>query len=490
MPASPKSAVHHQNSKETSLAHKIYSGHSYTREMAEFAVNLKLSDVPPEVVARAKGLILDGFGCGLFAANLPWTKIIANLVLRLEPQGGHASVWGRGETTSATHAALLNGTMVQGYELDDANAACFHACAVVLPAALAAAEFLGPDKVDGEKLLTAIIAGFELGPRVGLCMNGDVMMVKGWHAPGIFGPFAAAVTAGRILGLDANQMFHALGIAGPQASGLMAAQFGSMVKRMLCGKNSQSGVYAALLAADGFTGIENVFEQQYGGYCTTFSQTEDQFELPALSDGLGTRWETMRITFKRFCCSAMVMAPLDAMQELVAETGLKAEDVDEITIAATDTTISHGGWWPYVPGGMTGAQMHIGFCIAMLLIEGDVFVDQMIEANIARPDLVEFANRVKVIRSHEREKMPKPYHRGADVEVKLKNGKVLRKTADFFIGTYERPMTDAQMSEKYHKLASKTLLADKVSQIESIVWGLEREESTRKLAGILRNEKR
>lgn len=468
------------------MAHTIYSGHSYTREMAAFAVNLKLSDVPPEVVARAKGLILDGIGCGLFAANLPWTKIIAKLVNKLEPQEGHASVWGHGMKTSATHAALLNGTMIQGYELDDANAACFHACAVVLPAVFAAAEMVGAEKVSGEALLTAIIAGFEIGPRVGICMNGDVMMVKGWHAPGIFGPFAAAVAAGRILGLTEDQMFHAIGIAGPQASGLMAAQFGSMVKRMLCGKNSQSGLYAALLAADGFTGIANVFEQEYGGYCTTFSQTTDGFDLKALSDGLGTRWETMKITFKRFCCSAMVMAPLDAMQELVAETGLKASDIDFINIAATDTTISHGGWHPYVPGGMMGAQMHIGFGIAMLMIEGDVFVDQMVEKNVARPDLVELANRVRVVRDLEREKKPKPYHRGADLEVRLKNGKVLNKTADFFIGTCERPMTDAQMSEKYRKLAKKTFADDKVAEIENIVWGIEREASAQRLADVLR----
>ena len=468
------------------MIHKAYSGPSYTREMAEFAVNLKLSDVPPEVIARAKGLILDGIGCGLFAANLPWTKIIAKLVHQLEPQGGQISVWGRGEKTSAIHAALLNGTMVQGYELDDANAACFHACAVVLPAAFAAAEFIGADKVDGKKLLTAIIAGFEIGPRVGLCMNGDLMMVKGWHAPGIFGPFAAAATAGNILGLNADQMFHAFGIAGPQASGLMAAQFGSMVKRMLCGKNSQSGLYAAMLAREGLTGIENVFEQHYGGYCTTFTQTEHGFDLSQLTDGLGTRWETMRITLKRFCCSAMVMAPLDAVQELIAENDLKAEDVEEITVAATDTTISHGGWWPYVPGGITGAQMHIGFGIAMMLIEGDVFVDQMVEANVGRPDLVELANRVHVVRDLEREKLPRPYHRGAAVDVNLKNGKVLSKTADYFIGTFERPMTDAQMSEKYRKLACKTLPADRVAEIESIVRGLERETSVAYLANILR----
>lgn len=479
-----------EHSEETDLAHTIYSGHSYTREMAAFAARMKLSDVPPEVVARAKGLILDGIGCGLFAANLPWTKIIARLVRKLEPQGGQSSVWGHGEKTSATHAALLNGTMIQGYELDDANAACFHACAVVLPAVFAAAEMVGADRIDGRTLLEAIIVGFEIGPRVGICMNGDVMMVKGWHAPGIFGPFAAAVAAGRILGLNEEQMFHAIGIAGPQASGLMAAQFGSMVKRMLCGKNSQSGLYAALLAADGFTGIANVFEQEYGGYCTTFSQTADQFDLKALSDGLGARWETMKITFKRFCCSAMVMAPLDAMQELVAETGLQAGDIESIEVAATDTTISHGGWHPYVPGGMMGAQMHIGFGIAMLMIEGDVFVDQMVEANVARPDLVELANRVRVVRDVEREKKPKPYHRGADLTVRLRNGKVLKKTADFFIGTCERPMTDAQMSEKYRKLASKTFSGARVAEIESVVWALEQQRSAAHLADILRGEPR
>jgi len=237
---------------------------SHTRQLAEFAANLKFEDVPPDVVARAKGIILDGLGCGLFAADVEWTRILARVVGQLEPNGGKASIWGRGETASAVHAALVNGTMVQGYEIDDANQACFHACAVVLPAVFAAAEHVGVDRIDGKTLLTTIIAGFEVGPRVGLCMNGDEMIVKGWHSPGIFGPFPAALAAGVILGLDVEQQFHALGIAGTQASGLMAAQFGSMVKRMQCAKNAQSGLYAALLAAEGFTGITDVFDREYG----------------------------------------------------------------------------------------------------------------------------------------------------------------------------------------------------------------------------------
>ena len=460
---------------------------SHTRRVAEFAAHLKLDDVPDEVMARAKGLILDGLGCGLFGASLEWTRIIARVVEKLEPGGGHASVWGRGETASAVSAALLNGTMVQGYELDDGNQACFHACAVVLPAAFAAAEYVGADKIDGKTLLAAIIAGFEVGPRVGLCMNGDQMIIKGWHAPGVFGSFAAAVSAGIVLGLNSEQMFHALGIAGTQASGLMAAQFGSMVKRMQCAKNAQSGVYAALLAAEGFTGIADVFDQAYGGFCTTFTQTTDGFDLTELSKGLGTHWETMCIDYKRHAALGTNFSAMDAVEALMQEEGLKASEVEEIIVKATQATVSHGSWH-YEPTGLTAAQMNLGFGIAMQLIEGRVFVDQMVEANIARPDLIALAHKVKAVRSIEREQMGRDYARGAEVEVRLKNGKTMSRTVDFFVGSHHRPLTDAQVVAKFRTLAGRTLPPADVARIEQIVWQLEDAPSMTELSSVLRGK--
>ena len=406
-----------------------------------------------------------------------------------EPGGGHASIWGRGETASAVHAALVNGTMVQGYEIDDANQACFHACAVVLPAAFAAAEYIGADKVDGKKLLTAIIAGFEVGPRVGLCLNGDRMIVKGWHAPGIFGPFPAALTAGIILGLDADQLFHALGIAGTQASGLMAAQFGSMVKRMQCAKNAQSGLYAALLAAKGFTGIADIFELEYGGFCTTFTQTKDEFDLEQLTDGLGARWETLRIDLKRHASLGTNFSSMDAIEALMQEKGLQAGDVEEILVRATQTTVSHGAW-RYEPKGLTSAQMNLGFGIAMQLIEGQVFVDQMVEENVARPDLVELANRVRAVRDPAREQQPPQYHRGASMEVKLKRGETLHKTVDFFVGSHHRPLTEKQVVAKFRNLASRSVSPEDIAKIEDIVFNLEHAPETATLSRVLRGEKR
>jgi aconitate decarboxylase len=460
---------------------------SHTRKLAEFAANLQLSDVPPEVVARAKSIILDGLGCGLFGVHLKWTEILAGVVERLEPQGGTASIWGTGKTASPASAALVNGTMIQGYELDDANPASIHSCAAVLPVVFAAAELVGPDKVDGETLLTAIIAGFEVGPRVGLCMNGNKMLGKGWHTPGLFGPFPAAVAAGRVLGLDADQIFQALGIAGPQAGGILATQFGSMVKRMLSAKAAQSGLYAALLAADGFTGIADVFEEEYGGFCTTFTQSTDQFDLTELSSGLGSRWETMRISIKRHATVGTSLSAMDALEELMHE-GLKADQVERITFRMTDDAVKHSWWLPYEPVGLTAAQMHLGFCTAMKLIDGEVFVDQMTEENMGRPDLLAFATRVDCQRDVEREKKGRAFARGAAVEVVLKDGRVLHKVVDNFLGSWQKPMSDEQMAQKYRRLAAKSIAPEAVQELERLVRTLETVPAATALVRILRGE--
>ena len=104
---------------------------------------------------------------GLFDVHLQWTEFLRGVVDRLEPQGRTASIWGTDETASSASAALVIVTMIQGYELDDTNPASIHSCAAVLPAAIAAVELIGPNKVEGETLLTAVVAGFEVGPASG-----------------------------------------------------------------------------------------------------------------------------------------------------------------------------------------------------------------------------------------------------------------------------------------------------------------------------------
>src|SRR5258708_24699773 len=135
-------------------------------------------------------------------------------------------------------------------------------------------------------MLAAAVAGYEIGPRVGMCM-GQEHIGQGWPSGATVGVFSAVAGAARALRLMPEQAVHAIGVAGTQSAGLMAAQFGAMVKRMHAGRSSQSGLYGALLAERGFTGIEDVLESEYGGFSTTVSRPSDPFTPPRPSPRQG-----------------------------------------------------------------------------------------------------------------------------------------------------------------------------------------------------------
>src|SRR2546430_2804530 len=253
--------------------------------MAEFVAGLQYERIPADVRERLKLVILDALGCALYGADLEWCRILRSTLTAVDKSTACA-VWGTRERLSAPHAALANGTQVQSFELDDLHrAGVLHVGAVVLPALLAVAEL--KRNVSGREFLAAAAAGYETGPRVGLCM-GPEHIGQGWHSGATVGVFAAGAAAARGLKLDAGKTVHALGIAGTQSAGLMAAQYGAMVKRMHAGRSAQSGLYGGLLAEQGFTGIENVFEAEYGGLATTFSRSPDRFRLSEFHARLGT----------------------------------------------------------------------------------------------------------------------------------------------------------------------------------------------------------
>src|SRR5262245_42927636 len=285
----------------------------HTRRIAEFVSGLRYERVPREVRERIKLLILDSLGCAIYGARLEWCRILRSTLEALDATRT-TSVWGTPLRLSSPHAALINGTQVQGFELDDVHRqGVLHVGAVTLPALIAVAE--SHAELSGRELLTAAVAGYEIGPRVGRCM-GQEHIGQGWHSGATVGVYSAAAGAARALRLSADETVHALGIAGTQSAGLMAAQYGAMVKRMHAGRASQSGLYGALLARCGFTGIVDVFEAPYGGFCTTFSRSHDRFNLDELSAALGDRFETLRVSLKFYSCVGSNHTTLDAIRDI------------------------------------------------------------------------------------------------------------------------------------------------------------------------------
>src|SRR5712671_1108964 len=258
-----------------------------TGRLATWVAGLTLDDVPPAVVERAKHLLLDGVGCALVGAQLPWSRVATDAVLGLESPG-ETVVIGTGHTASAPAAAVLNGTFIQGFELDDFHPlAPLHSCSLLIPALLSTAS-VRPHATTGAELLLAAIAGFEVGPRVGYTLHGTQMLDRGWHSGSVFGTHAAAMASGKLRGLPPAQLEDALGLAGTQSAGLMAAQFEAMSKRMHHGLAARNGFYAAGLAAHGYTGIKRVFEREYGGFLSVFGEGHHP-DAEALTGQLGGR---------------------------------------------------------------------------------------------------------------------------------------------------------------------------------------------------------
>lgn len=358
--------------------------HGPTGQLATWAAALALDDIPVTIRERAKHLLLDGFGCALIGAQLPWSRTAVEAVLEFEGTGT-APIIGWGTSTNAPAAALLNSTLIQGFELDDFHPlAPLHSNSVVIPALLAAAS--NPLDVDGASVLVAAVAGFEVGPRVGLALNGSEMLSRGWHSGPVFGTHASAAAVGNLVDLDAAEMEDALGLAATQSGGLMAAQFGAMSKRMQHGFAARNGLYAALLARRGYTGIKQVYEQPYGGFLSTFGEGHRP-DAGQIAAELGERWETERIVVKPYAAMGGLHAALDAVFDIASQRSLNAEEIDHIDVEVSHAVYHHGWWTPERPLTPTAAQMNIGYALAVGVLDGAALIEQYAPSRIDADDV-------------------------------------------------------------------------------------------------------
>ena len=454
----------------------------HTRAIAAFVSGLTYERIPAEVRERIKLLILDSLGCAIYGANLEWCRILCDTLEALDASRT-TTVWGTGKTLSSPHAALVNGTQVQGFELDDVHrTAVLHVGAVTLPALIAVAE--SHAQLSGRDFLTAAVAGYEIGPRVGLCM-GQEHIGQGWHSGATVGVFSAAAGAARALALSADATVHALGIAGTQSSGLMAAQYGAMVKRMHAGRAAQSGLYGALLASHDFTGIADVFEAPYGGFCTTFSRSQDRFDLSQLSAGLGDRFETMRISLKFYSCVGSNHTTLDAIADIRKRHPFAPDDVDGIIVRASQVTVDHAGW-AYKPDGLTAAQLNLAFCVATLIIEGDVFVDEFTPDCVADPARIALADRVKVMHDPAITALGAGHRHKVKVEVRFRDGSSEHETREAPRGSEHSFAGADAIVGKFRKLSRGVMTEKQQDALIDAVLRLERLEDSRELIALLR----
>jgi aconitate decarboxylase len=452
-----------------------------TGRLATWVAETTLDDVPDSVRDRAKHLVLDGIACALVGAQLPVSRIGVEGVTALDSAGDSPLIGWDGRATSATSAAMVNSSFIQGFELDDYHPlAPLHSNSIILPAMLAAAPRVG--RVSGERFLLGAILGYETGPRVGQALGGLDMLSRGWHSGVVFGPIASAAAAGTLYGLDAAGFEDAFGIGATQSCGLMSAMYESMVKRMQHGFASRNGLTAAALAAVGYVGIKRVFERPYGGWLSVFGECHRTYP-EAIYAGLGILWETERIAVKAYSAMGLLHAAIDGALELRQKVDVS--QIQRIDIDMGEAAYAHGGWKAERPLEVIGAQMNVAYAVAVALLDGDVLVDQFTQDRINSDDVWGLIDRT--ITHHEKayDNLPVDEQLTTKVRLTMKDGTTHSAKVAHPRGTGDRSLTNEEIRDKYAKLTRRTVSADRQAAIEKAVLNIETLDDIAALTSLL-----
>ncbi len=333
------------------------------QELAAFAATLRADAIPGAILDRAEDLMIDWLGSALAGKGARPVETIARFAERMGPAEGPSELLIHRRGTSPLHAAMANAAASHVAEQDDLhNSSVLHPATVVFPPALAVAQALGRSGAD---LLAAVVAGYEVGIRVGEFLGRSHYTV--FHTTGTAGTLAAAAATGHLLRLDAAQMAHAFGSAGTQAAGLWEfLRDGADSKQLHTAHAASAGLAAAYLAADGFTGARRIFDGAQG-MAAGFSRDADPARL---ADRLGVRWALPETSFKFHASCRHTHPAADALQEAMRANGLRAGDIAAVTAHVHQGAIDVLG--PVVdPQTVHQSKFSIGTVLAMIAVHDD-----------------------------------------------------------------------------------------------------------------------
>jgi len=444
-----------------------------TRELTHFVVNADYEDFPENVVELAKVCFLDYLGAALYGSTKEWTKCVGDLVTSACCEGESTIIASRLKT-AAPYAALVNGTMGHGFELDDFvhHKAFLHPGTVVIPAALALGE---REHVDGREFLTALVLGYEIMIRVGMAV-GVSHNLRGFHSTGTNGTFGAAAAAGKILKLNEGRVLNAFGIAGSMSSGIKEFYLeGGMVKRLHAGRAAEGGVVAALLASRGFTGPSTVFEGKYG-YCRAFS---DESNLSKLTENLKKEWNIMKTNIKPYACCGALHPMVQCLIELKGKHSIKAKEIEGITVGTSErVALQNSG-----PGtkSVMAAQYSIPFTAALTLLKDIEDPATFSESALRDKEVLSLSRKVEVVGEIKDAGLDK-----CRVTIKGKGGKKYSNEVDKPKGHPENPLRYDEVVGKFKRLSSCVLPGSQTDRVIGTVSCLEEMKDINALCDLVR----
>lgn len=356
--------------------------------LASFAANLKFEHIPAAVVNRTEDLFLDWIGAALAGRGARPVEMIQKHAFDFGPQSGPCEVLISRRTTSPYFAAMINAAASHFAEQDDLhNSSVLHPATVVFPAAWAVAQALGR---SGKAFIAACVAGYEVGIRVGEFLGRSHYKI--FHTTGTAGTIAAAAAVGHLLRLNDEQMLDAFGSAGTQAAGLWEfLKDAADSKQLHTAKAASNGLLAAYLAADGFTGANDIFEGAKGMGAGMSAQT-----YPGkLTEALGKRWALIETSFKYHASCRHTHPAADALLQVIERAKLSPDDIETVVTRVHQAAIDVLGPVTH-PRTVHQAKFSMGTVLALVAEFGHAGVREF-DGHYKEATITHFCNKVSMV---------------------------------------------------------------------------------------------
>lgn len=438
-----------------------------TNRLVEYISKIKYSDLPQEVINLTKEFIIDTIGSIIYSSQKDWSKIIIKMIQEYNYKG-YSTVIPFGFKTSAASAALANGTMAHGFELDDGHvSAKVHPGSVVIPAALVVSE---QESVDGRNFLLSIVMGYEVMCRVSRSIDPKNHIMAGFHPTGTTGPFGGAISAGKSIGLTREQLLSALGIAGSLGSGIMRFskdnyETGDMIKRLHSGRASEGGVLSALLAKNGFKGPSDIFEGKYG-FCDVYSKNP---KIEFIVQNLGKTFEVRNIYLKPYPCCKTLLPIVDGILELKNRYKIDIEHIKCIQIKGNEKLNNFHKIYDIDSTIM--AQFSAPFCTALTLISNAQDPDNYSKNKYKNVEINNAMKKVEIVRD---KKFDAIYDAdGVEINIHLLNGEQLKAEIVYPKGHPKNKLNSEQIYKKFETLTKSVISSKTSNQIVEMVNNIE-----------------
>lgn len=447
-----------------------------TTKIVNYIASFRYEDIPLDVVQQAKMIVLDTLGVTLAARikDTEISRIITEFVHALD-QKRESTLIGTLYMSSCLNAAFANATMAHDIiELDEVHSkANTHTAAVIVPTALAVCE---KEKKTGKDLIAAVVLGYDVECRLAVALDDKAMYARCFHPTSVCGCFGAVAAAAKLLGLDKKEIRNALGLAGCQASGLIAWETEPlhMSKSFQAGIPARNGITATLLAQLKYIGPPAIFDGKYN----VFDAFSDKHNYELVTEGLGTRFDIMGAGIKQYSCCRHIHSPLDAFLELLDSYALSPEEIEKITVRVSETAALMTDNNELV----THNAQHV---LAMAAFDKEVKVEQYREQRYKNPEVQELSRKIKLIADPDLQKLY-PLKWVAIVTVDTKDGRSFTKRVDHAKGDPENPFSPEDIKEKFLSLTVDGIGIDRSQQIIDILEELGKMEDIRELSLLLR----